>query len=119
MTRVQHTKRVTRVQHRKSDSCAVSPLSCSTQILLACSAQNIARVRPIASHMSYTCVTQQKLKNTHVFSICKCQLRNELYRIKIFYYFVYLLSLIFFTFLIVFYLRYPFITLQLRRSNHM
>ena len=76
MTHVQHTRRVTRVQHMKPDSRAVSPLLCSTQILLACSAQNIAHVWPVACHMR---VTRQKLKNTRVFSAHECQLRNELY----------------------------------------
>ena len=66
MTCVQHTRRVTRVQHVKSYSRAAHEYhSCAVhEILHVCG--------PL-------CVTRQKLKNTRVFSAHKCQLRNELY----------------------------------------
>ena len=68
MTRMQHTRRITRVQHTKSDSCAVSPLACSTWILLACSAGNIARMQPVACHMRFRRVWHDKNWRTHACS---------------------------------------------------
>ena len=51
---------MTRMQHTKSGSCAVSPLAFSTQILLTCSAQNIARVRFVVCHTRFICVSLSK-----------------------------------------------------------
>ena len=69
MIHVQHTRRVTRVQHTKSDSRAVVLLACSTWISLVCSAWNTARVRPVACHTHLTHVSLNKNWRTHACSV--------------------------------------------------
>ena len=83
MTHMQHMRTVTHKQHTKSASHAVSPLACSTRILLACSVRNTACVWPVACYTHITRVTRQKLKSACMFSAHECQLRNELYRMRL------------------------------------
>ena len=77
ITRVQHTRRVNRVQQMKSYSRAAHEYhSCAVhEILHVC--------RPLRSLAFHMCVTRQKLKNTHMFSARECKLRNELYCISL------------------------------------
>ena len=95
LTCIQHTRRPICVQHTKHYSRA-SYHRATHELLLACSVWKIARMQCMkncsrAVHEIWlacipfrvTCVfwleLRWKLKNTRVFTACKCQLRHELY----------------------------------------